>query len=183
MRLTFFLMLLAAGTLRAQEPIAKMYDDQVTLVENAVLSLAEAMPADGYDFAPTDGNFEGVRNFGEQIRHLATLMYISSARVLEEPEPYAAGTHLNGPDDVRSKEEILAFLKGALAHARRAMASLTEDNHMTVVPSGSDQVPRAATAAGLVRHSYSHYGQMVVYGRMNGIVPPASVPTGDEGVR
>ncbi len=120
-----------------------MYDDQVTLVEKAVLSLAEAMPADKYDFAPTDGNFAGVRTFGEQIRHLATLMYISSSRVLEEPSPYEAGTHLNGPDEVQSKAEILAFLKGSLAHARRAMASLTEDNHMTLV--AAKDVPTSLT--------------------------------------
>ena len=70
MRQLLFLMLLAAGTLRAQEPVAKMYDDQVTLVEHDVLSLAEAMPADKYDFSPTNGTFAGVRTFGEQVKHL-----------------------------------------------------------------------------------------------------------------
>jgi uncharacterized damage-inducible protein DinB len=183
MRQILFLMLLAAGTLKAQQPVAKMYDDQVTLVEHDVLSLAEAMPADTYDFAPTDGGFAGVRTFGEQVRHLATMIYMTSALVLEERSPYGPGTHNNGPDDVQSKAEILTFLKASIAYARRAMASLTEDNHMTPVASAFGQMPRSAIAAGVAFHSFNHYGQMVVYARMNGIVPPASVPTGDEGGR
>ena len=98
MRQLLFLMLLAADTLRAQEPVHKMYDDQVTLVEHDVLSLAEAMPADKYDFAPTNGNFTSVRTFGEQVKHLATMIYLTSALVLEERSPYGPGTHNEGPD-------------------------------------------------------------------------------------
>ena len=183
MRQILFLMLLAAGTLKAQQPVAKMYDDQVTLVEHDVLSLAEAMPADLYDFAPTDGTFTGVRTFGEQVKHLATMIYMTSALVLEERSPYGPGTRNNGPDEVQSKAQILAFLKDSIAYARRAMASLTEENQMTPVASAFGQMPRSAVAAGVAYHSFNHYGQMVVYARMNGIVPPASVPTGDERVR
>jgi len=180
MRQLLFLMLLAAGTIRAQEPVAKMYDDQVTLVEHDVLSLAEAMPADKYDFAPTNGSFTGVRTFGEQVKHLATMIYMTSALVLEERSPHGPGTHNNGPDEIQSKAQIIAFLKDSIAYARKAMASLTEDNHMTPVASAFGQMPRSAIAAGVAFHSFNHYGQMVVYARMNGIVPPASVPTGDE---
>ena len=163
----------------AQEPVAKMYDDQVTLVEDAVLSLAEAMPSDRYDFAPTDGAFTGVRTFGEQIRHVATMIYITLALVLEERSPYGPGAHNDGPDELRSKEEILEFLRESLTYARTAMASLTEDNHMDPVPSAFGKMPRSAVAAGVAYHSFNHYGQMVVYARMNGVVPPASVPSGD----
>ena len=65
----FLTMVVTRGTIMAQEPVAKMYDDQVTLVEDAVLSLAEAMPSERYDFAPTDGAFARVRTFGEQISY------------------------------------------------------------------------------------------------------------------
>lgn len=92
-----------------------MYDHQVTLVEDAVLSLAEGMPAEAYDFAPTSGEFAGVRSFGEQVKHVATMIYMTGAVVMEEESPYRPGTHNNGPDDVRSKDEIIAFLKGSLA--------------------------------------------------------------------
>ena len=75
--------LLTGGTLMAQNPVAKIYDDQVTLVENDILSLAEAMPADKYGFVPENSNFEGVRNFGEQVKHLATMISMTSALVME----------------------------------------------------------------------------------------------------
>lgn len=183
MRQVLLVMSLVASPLIAQDPVAKMYDDQLTLVENEVLSLAEAMPANKYDFAPTDGKFAGVRTFGEQIKHLATMIYMTAALVMEERSPYGPGTHNNGPDEVQSKEEILAFLEDSIAYARTAMATLTTENHMNPVKSAFGQMSRSAVAAGIAFHSFNHYGQMVVYARMNGIVPPASVPTGDEIIR
>ncbi len=165
----------------ARDRVAEMYDAEVTLVGNDVLSLAGAMPADKYDFVPAHGDFAGVRNFGEQVKHLATMIYMTAARVLEERSPYRPGTHNNGPDEVRTKDEIVAYLEGALVYSRKAVSSLTEENHMAPVPSVFGMQPRAWLAAGIARHGYNHYGQMVVYARMNGIVPPGSVPTGDEG--
>jgi uncharacterized damage-inducible protein DinB len=160
-----------------------MYDEQVTLVEREVASLAEAMPADRYGFVPPGPGFAGARTFGEQVTHLATMIYMTSALVLEERSPYGPGTHNDGPGDVQSKDQIVAFLKESIAYARRAMASLTEENHLDPVRSAFGTMPRAAVAAGIAYHSFNHYGQMVVYARMNGVVPPASVPTGDEPTR
>ena len=157
-----------------------MYEGLVTLVEEAVVSLAEAMPAEKYDFAPTEGAVAGVRTFGEQVRHVAVVNFLTSALVLEERSPYGPGTHNNGPNDIRSKAEVVRFLKASLAYARRAMASLTVANHLEPVTSAFGPMPRSAIAAGVAYHSLNHYGQMVVYARLNGIVPPASVPTGDE---
>lgn len=160
-----------------------MYDDLVTLVEEAVLSLAEAMPAERYDLAPTEGAVAGVRTFGEQVTHVAAVIFMTSALVLEERSPYGPGTHNNGPDDIRSKAEVIQFLKASLVYARSAMASLTAANHLESVPSAFGPMPRSAIAAGVAYHSFNHYGQMVVYARLNGIVPPASVQTGDEQAR
>ena len=154
-----------------------MYEDQVSLVEDAVVSLAEAMPAASYDFSPTLGTFAGVRTFGEQVKHVATMIYMTSALVMEERSPHGPGTHNNGPDEVQSKEEIIRFLKDSIAYSRKAMASLTEANHLEPVRSAFGQMSRSAVAAGVAFHSFTHYGQMVVYARMNGIVPPTSVPT------
>ncbi len=159
------------------ESVAKMYDDQLSLVEDAVVSLAEAMPAASYDFSPTLGTFAGVRTFGEQVKHVATMIYMTSALVMEERSPHGPGTHNNGPDEVQSKEEIIRFLKDSIAYSRKAMASLTEANHLEPVRSAFGQMSRSAVAAGVAFHSFTHYGQMVVYARMNGIVPPTSVPT------
>ena len=90
------------------------------------------MPADKYDFAPTNGSFTGVRTFGEQVKHLATMIYMTSAfRAGRAITARLPGTHNNGPDKVQSKAQIVAFLKDSIAYARRAMASLTERRQST----------------------------------------------------
>ena len=166
-----------------REPVGKTYDDQLTLIAETIVPLAEAMPADRYGFVPTLGTFSGARSFGEQAKHVATLIYLTAALVTEQRSPYGPGPHDNGPDDIRSKAEVIQFLKASLVYARSAMASLTAANHLESVPSAFGPMPRSAIAAGVAYHSFNHYGQMVVYARLNGIVPPASVQTGDEQAR
>ena len=156
-----------------KEPVGKTYDDQLTLIAETIVPLAEAMPADRYGFVPTLGTFSGARSFGEQAKHVATLIYLTAALVTEQRSPCEPGPHDNGPDDIRSKDEILAFLNDSIAYARKAIASLGDDEWMQQVPSAFGPMPRAAIAAGIAYHSFNHYGQMVVYARMNSIVPPA----------
>jgi hypothetical protein len=160
----------APGTNR----VAAIFQNQLTLVESDVVSLAEAMPAEKYDFKPTAGEFTGVRTFGEQVKHLATMIYMTSAIVLEEKSPYGPGTNDNGPDEVKGKDAIVAYLKSSIAYARRAMGSLTEQNALDPLKTYFGSQPRAEVASGVAYHSYDHYGQMVVYARMNGIVPAGS---------
>lgn len=166
-----------SDTPHPHDTVSAMFHDQLSLVEHEVVSLAEAMPAERYDVAPIAATVDGMRTFGEQVRHLATMIYMTAALVLEERSPYGPGAHNNGPETLRSKDEILTFLVGALAYARRAVTSLTVDNHLDPVPSAFGAMPRAAVAAGIAFHSFNHYGQMVVYARMHGVTPPASVPT------
>ena len=83
--------------------VADMYQKEVDLVEHDLVSLAEAMPADKYDFRPSSGAFENVRTFGEQIRHAATMIYVAAAIVLEERSPFGPGTNDNGPDEVQGR--------------------------------------------------------------------------------
>lgn len=163
-----------AGQVPKSNRVAAIFQNQLTLVENEVVSLAEAMPADKYDFKPASGEFTGVRTFGEQVRHVATMIYMAAAIVLEEKSPYGPGTNDNGPEDVRSKAQIVDYLNASIAYARRAMASLTEQNALDPLKTYFGSQPRSEVAAGIAYHSYDHYGQMVVYARMNGIVPPAS---------
>ena len=86
------------------------------------------------------------------------------------------GTGENGPDALKSKEEIVKYLKDSFVYAHKAMNSLTDKNFMDPIgtPFGSGKAPRLKLASMAVWHSFDHYGQMVVYLRMNGIVPPAS---------
>ena len=146
------------------------------LVEHDVVGLAEVMPAGKYDFRPRDGAFDGVRSFGEQVKHLATMVYMTAAIVLQEKSPYGPGTNDNGPDSVQGKDQIIAYLRGSLAYARKAVNSLTEKNQLDPLKTYFGSQPRVEVAAGLIYHSYNHYGQMVVYARMNGVVPPSSRP-------
>ena len=153
--------------------LAKIYDGQLTIVEHDIVGLAEAMPADKYGFAPTQGEFKGVRTFAEQVKHLASVVYLSSAAVLGQKPPIDTGGE-NGPASVKTKEQIVAYLKDAFAYGHKAMQSLTEKNQLDQVQSPMGQSTRVASAGMAAWHSFDHYGQMVVYARMNGIVPPAS---------
>jgi hypothetical protein len=170
----FVLSLAIAAPARAADRVSEMYLKQVDLVENDLVRLAEAMPPDKYDFRPMTGSFTGVRTFGEQVKHAATMIYMTAAIVLEEKSPYGPGTNDNGPDSVQGKNAIVAYLKSSIAYARRAMSSLTEKNQLDPLKTYFGSQPRVEVAAGVAYHSYNHYGQMVVYARMNGVVPPSS---------
>lgn len=157
-------------------PLAKVHDLQLSVLEQDFVPLAEAMPADKYNFAPTAGEFKGVRTFAQQILHTAAAIYTFSAAVLEEklPKELEAGEY--GPATLKTKEDLVAYLKGAFAYAHRAMAKLTAENLGDDVQAWWGKAPRMFMADGAIWHSYDHYGQLVVYLRMNGIVPPASRP-------
>jgi hypothetical protein len=159
---------------RSANTVAAYHHRQLDLVETDLLSLARAMPADRYDFRPASGAFENVRTFGEQVRHTATMIFMTAALVLEERSPVGPGVGDNGPGDIDGKERIVEYLEAAIACARRAMSSLTEQNHLDPLTTYFGLQPRAEVAAGVGYHSYNHYGQMVVYARMNGVVPPSS---------
>ena len=156
-------------------PVADLHNRQLDLLERDLVGLAQAMPAELYDSRPGDGAFTGVRTFGEQIRHIATMIYMTAAIVLGEKSPCGPGADDNGPDTVQGKDQILAYLEGSLDYARQAIASLTVDNQLEPLRTYFGTQPRVEVAAGLMYHSYNHYGQMVAHARLRGVVPPSSV--------
>ena len=180
MRLVTIAILCCAPVFAADPPsgIAKVFDQDLTGIERQIVPLAEEMPAGKYAFAPTDGEFKGVRTFGDQVKHVAAVIYAVSASVLGEKNPSELGTAENGPAAVKSKDEIVKYLKDSFAYAHKAMGSLTEKNlaEMVSSPFNSNPVQRVKMATVATWHSFDHYGQVVVYLRMNGIVPPASRP-------
>lgn len=148
-------------------------------VEKSVVSAATAMPADKYGFVPTDGEFKGVRSFGQQVKHLAATNHILAAAALNENPPPDAGDE-QGPETVRTKAEILDYLTSSFAHLSKAIDAIATTD-ATVKSSPISPLPATvATRLSLITetiiHSFDHYGQMVVYLRMNGVVPPASRP-------
>ena len=179
-----FAAFLAAPTLFAADGIGKVFDDQVSTVEREVLGLAQKMPADKYDFAPTSpGTFTGVRTYALQVRHIATYIYRIAASVSGEKAPVEIGPTDNGPDTLKTKDQIIDYFKGALAFAHKAMGTLTDKNMYDQVPSpfGRGTMTRVAAAAFLGMHSNDHYGQMVVYARMNGVIPGGGGPADGKG--
>jgi hypothetical protein len=147
-------------------------------IEKEIVSAADAMPADKYGFAPSDGEFKGVRTFGQQVKHLAATNQILAAAALGE-EPPDAGDEL-GPEAVRTKAEILDYLRGSFTHLGKAIDAIGDSNvsvkSSPISPLSAAQATRLALIVESLMHSLNHYGQMVVYLRMNGVVPPASRP-------
>jgi DinB superfamily len=166
----------AFGADPSTSSVSKIFDGQLSMVEREVVPLAEAMPADKYSFAPTHGEFKGVRTFGQQVGHIAAVMYLVSASTLGEKNPSESGEGENGPANLKTKDDYVGYLKAAIAYSHKAMQSLTSQNLTGMVKSafGNEQVPRVSMATVTVWHTFDHYGQMVVYARMNGIIPPAS---------
>ena len=157
--------------------VAQIFDSQIKALDDDILPLAEAMPADKYDFAPKAGSFQGVRTFAEQTRHLATVVYMLSGAILGQKPPVDVGKDDSGPASVRTKAQLVEYLRGSLTFAHKAVGTLTEKNEMDdVSPFGDGQMTRLAAASMIAWHSFDHYGQMVVYARMNGVIPPSSLP-------
>ncbi len=155
--------------------IGQVLDSEFQIWDHEIISALEAMPADKFDFAPTAGEFKGARTFGQQAKHLAAVIYGFSAGVLGEKAPADTGKLNEGPELLRTKAEIVEYVKGALAYGHKALLSLNEKNELRNAERGSNRTP-LYEATFFMSHSMDHYGQMVEYLRMNGIIPPASRP-------
>jgi uncharacterized damage-inducible protein DinB len=149
------------------------------LTEKEIVSAVDAMPADKFGFAPTDGEFKGVRTFGQMVKHLSATNYILAAAALGEEPPTDAGDEL-GPDAVRTKDEILRYVKGSFASLDKAIEAIgqksTPVKSSPISPLKSTEATRLALVVESLVHAFDHYGQMVEYLRMNGVVPPGSRP-------
>jgi hypothetical protein len=155
--------------------IAQVLDHSVAGVESEFASAAGAMPEDKFSFAPTNGEFKGVRTFAQQVKHVAAINYMVGAAILAEKPPIELGGE-DGPESVKTKAEIEAFLKGSFAYLHKAVGTINDGNLLSPIksPFSQSMVTRLGMATLIVGHCFDHYGQMVEYLRMNGIIPPAS---------
>jgi uncharacterized damage-inducible protein DinB len=161
----------------AQPPtVAAVVDREISNVEKQIVDVAEAMPDDKFNFSPESLNipgadYKGVRTFAGQVKHVAASNYFIWSPLTGDklPEGLKDG---NGPENLKTKAEIISFLKDSFALGHKAAAGLTQEN-MLQNP-GSSKSTRLRLAVFGAEHAYDHYGQMVEYLRMNGIVPPAS---------
>jgi uncharacterized damage-inducible protein DinB len=180
-KLVFLLTLVACLPVFAQnkpqpKTIYEVMDNRFARAEKDFVSAAEAMPADKFDFAPgaAMGEFKGVRTFALEIRHVSTINYLCAASILGEKPPVEMGTNENGPDTLKTRDDVIKYMKDSFAYAHKALKSLNDQNVMESVPFTTNSTSRANLATIMVAHPWDHYGQMVEYLRMNGIVPPAS---------
>jgi hypothetical protein len=147
---------------------AKVYGKLLSQMEEEFVSAAEAMPEDKYDFAPpaSMGEYKGVRTFAQQVKH------VTEANDYYFHDPSKPLVDFRGDiEKLKTKAEILSALKESFAMAHAYVDAITPGNAFVTLPNGST---RAGQASMGMAHFMDHYGQLVEYLRMNGIVPPAS---------
>jgi len=168
------------STTQPQPPtVASVLNMHYGIVEQEVVSAAEAMPEDKYSFAPTSGEFKGVRTFAEEVKHIGLANHLFFGPLMGETiDAKSIEQNANGPAELKTKAEIVQYLKDSFALGHRAIAGITSENAVT--PLAKPVFPFLSTRLAIANigawHSMDHYGQMVEYLRMNGIIPPASRP-------
>lgn len=152
--------------------VVEVFDRSVSGPERATLTLVEKMPDSLYNFAPTRGAFTGVRTFAQLAKHIAVANYQMGTALLGEKMPIEPGPHENGPDSLRSKAEVVKFLRESFVYLHKGIATVNEHNLMEVVelPEGG-RVARISVVTAAISHPWDIYGQMIEYLRMNGIDP------------
>ncbi len=166
----------AAGTIATP---ASAYDSQLKIIELQMMGAVKAMPADKFDFAPSQAifvpgqktEFATVRTFAQQATHVAEANYFFYSAV----SGLKPDVDTDGLAKLTKKDDVVAALAASFAFAHKAIATLTPANAFEVVTVPEPGMWTRGTIAGFgVAHAFDHYGQMVEYLRMNGIVPPAS---------
>jgi uncharacterized damage-inducible protein DinB len=159
--------------------IASAIDREISLVEKEIVEAAEAMPEDKFDFSPEKLNlpgsdYKGVRTFGEQLKHIAASNYLIWSPITGEKPPDNVNDG-KGPDNMKAKADIVKYLKDSFALGHKAVATLNSSNLVEPIKSSSGRpTTRLFLATFAAAHCFDHYGQLIEYLRMNGIVPPAS---------
>lgn len=144
---------------------AQVYGKLLSGIEKEIVDLADAMPEDKYNFVPSQGEYKGVNNFAEMVKHIAESNYYFFGKM--------ANANPGAEDSVKklsSKAEIMKALRDSFAVAHKGVDSITAQNAFEQTERGT----RAGTATLAMSHMMDHYGQLVEYLRLNGIVPPAS---------
>jgi len=158
---------------------AVAFDSQLSVIEGEMMSAVKAMPADKFNFAPSQAifvpgqktEFATVRTFAQQATHVAEANYFFYS-IVSGLKP---DVDVKGVEKLTKKEDVVAALAGSFAFAHKAIATLTAANAFEVVKSPEPGFQTRATLAAFgIAHGFDHYGQLVEYLRMNGIVPPAS---------
>jgi hypothetical protein len=137
------------------------------------ISAADAMPDDKYSFVPTNGEFKGARTFAEQVRHVACANFAFFKEIEKLPPP--PDCEKGEPANIQTKADLMTYLGQSFAYGETVIAKVNSLN-MTDPVEGRYAGPNTKIGMCItaVWHVSDHYGQLVEYLRMNGIIPPAS---------
>ena len=147
-----------------------------TMEQRSFVSLADAVPEAKWTFKPTDGAFKDVRTFAEQVKHVAcaNMAFFSEIEKKDPPPDCETG----GPDPARTKSELMTYLRDSFSYGDRIIRQIAPANAMDPVDGRyGGPSTRLGISTLAIWHVADHYGQLVVYARMNGIVPPATAGT------
>ena len=152
------------------EPEVKVVLDSWNEIGRKLTALAEDFPEDKYDFKPTPAE----RSFAEQLLHAAGSCYYFTDSVTGKP---LADEGSPKREQYKSKADIVAFVKKSFSDGANAIQTKGEKGLMAEVVYMPQQKSRVLDIAyGIIEHSGEHYGQLVVYYRLAGLVPPESRP-------
>ncbi len=175
---TLAAILLAAPVLRAASTPASsaapslspavVLDQMLDHYAHEMVPLVQAMPADKFNFAPTNGQFTGVRTFAQQVTHVTEANYHYFGSIS------STAPHMPDIASLKTKDQIVQALEDSIAYGHQVIATITPENAFAPMGNGRFVHTPAGTAAAAIAHGYDHYGQLVEYLRMNGIVPPSS---------
>jgi len=151
--------------------IAESVSGTLQFAEGNFIGIAEAMPEDKYSYIPTVGKFDGARSFGEQVKHVACAQFafFNEFEGKKPPDDCEKGGH----DPAKTKAELIQYLKDSFDYSNRVLATLTANNALDRVE-GRYAGPNTKLGISVIAvwHITDHYGQLVEYLRLNGIVPP-----------
>lgn len=173
-----------AAELSRDETPGKAVLREFAAQEYEVRSAAEAMPAEKWSYRPAQGLFKNqrpafgpaeVRTFAEQVKHIAC-SNLAFAAELDGTTPPAA-CDKGGPSPAKTRADLLIYLRDSFAALKKSLGAITAKNMYDPIE-GPYAGPntRLGLAEVCIWHAADHYGQMTIYLRLNGIVPPTSRP-------
>jgi uncharacterized damage-inducible protein DinB len=149
----------------AANPITASEKGLYSFISGAVVGAAEKMPETNYDFKPTPE----VRSFGQLVGHVADANYSFCSQALGEDDP------VKGIEKSKtSKADLVAAIKGSVAYCNQAFDKMTDAKGSEMTKFASFHLARLSLLSLNTAHTDEHYGNMVTYLRLKGIIPPTS---------
>ncbi len=148
-----------------ENPISTSEKGVYTMLSGVVIAAAQKMPEENYSFKPSPD----VRTFGQLVGHLADSQGFFCATAAGDTPP-AGGIEKSKT----SKADLVAALKDAVAYCNKTYAAMTDAKGSEMVKMMNFNLARLTVLAANFAHDYEHYGNMVTYMRIKGIVPPTS---------